>query len=530
MSDQEKWKGRLTDTNKWYRDSKDPMYNTKSAYEHRIKMDIRNAKAQKTKAKNKEIKARFHAEIGDELVDEVVSRVQRLTSDFDYGLGKPTHKNYKGKEYPSYLSKSHIYQHMSGSTKIYYTAQPYQMGSVKRVMVTLDSDNPGHKKNTESDAALKVSMHFSHDMQELGAYILTQPSTNNGGYHQTICIDFPFYFQDFVIRRKLAELRTAIAEKYKSYGCKEVCLKGVNFVSYGDLLRTCGTLVKLPSISNQGEAFEFLAMTDASISFSSLAEFFSLTTNPREIDHEDDKDRNSSVSSQTKNADSVSSSLTNVLDIPKAGTEAKLSSCVDKLPLTVSKTRSGKHKWNENDPLGRMYKAASHYCHMNQRHPSAEELVAYYELLKYHTGKAEPDRLQRAKKAVQWVQANHNFTLPSEQRLYDKWFKFFKDKNYSKDEMTYSGSGRYIRFYHLALVASVIERKELEAHKGGLAHKYFITISREKNRRKEIGFKLDGNKVSHCIHLMEKHQVIEVVKPHTARRGGVYRINHEQLG
>lgn len=506
------------------------MYKTESAIKERIKIDTRTAKAQKTKAKNKEIKTRLYAEIGDGLVDEVVSRVQHLVSDFDFGLGDPKHKNYKGKEYPESLKKNHIYQHMSGSTKIYYTAQPYQMGSVKRVIVTLDSDNPGHKKNTNSDAALKASNHFGHDMKELGAYVLTQPSTNNGGYHQTLCIDFPSCFQDIVIRRRLAELRTAIAEKYKDYGCKEVCLKGVNFVSYGDLLRTYGTLVKLPSISNLGEACEFLEMTDASISFSSLAEFFSLTTTPSEIDHEEDKDRNSSDSSHTKNADSVSSSLADVFDSPGAGTEAKLSSCMDKLPLAVSKTRSGKHNWNENDPLGRMYKAASLYCHKYQRVPSGEELVAYYEQLKYHTGKAEPDRLQRAKKAVQWVQANHSFTLPSEQRLYDKWFKFFKDKNYSKDEMTYSESGRYIRFYHLALVATVIERKELAAHKAGLAHKYFITISREKNRRKEIGFKLDGNKVSHCLHLMEKHQIIEVVRPHTTRRGGVYRINHEQLG
>ena len=513
------WNGKITPTNEWYRCPKHCLYYSSNACFERIKQDDRAAKTAATKKFNKTNKDVVEARLGKDQAVLIVDRIQSLISDYDYGIGSPTHTNYKGKGWASPLAKSQIFNHLAGQTRIYYTAKPHQIDGLSLVMVTIDIDNPKHVNNSASGAALRASNKIQRDMKKLGASVLVQPSTNGNGYHLTLCISFHPNARHNTIRNHLAELRSAIATKYESYGCHEICLKGINFSTRMAKGTLYGTLVRLPLITNLEESAEFLAMTNTPVKFSTLSDFYSLSV------EDQDKEKpikNSSHSSQANNTDSISSKTQSKILVEEMATGTRLISCGDKTPFLSQKLRNGKHEWNEKDPLGRMFKAASTFCHEHKRLPKdAEELVSYYESLGLNTDKAKPERMKRAKKALAWVTKNHNFSIPSESTLYKKWLKHFTAKNYSREDLTYT-TGRYIHPYHLALVASVIERKELQDHQRGITKEYFIKISREKKARGEIGFVLDNKKFAFCIKLLAREEVIEIVENHTLKEGAKY--------
>ena len=172
-----------------------------------------------------------------------------------------------------------------------------------------------------------------------------------------------------------------------------------------------------------------------------------------------------------------------------------------------------------------MRRAATMFCHENKRLPgSVQELIQFYESESLHTGTAKPNREKNAEIALEWITANHNFTPPSEQSLYEKWIKHFESKEYPKERMTYT-TGRFIRPCHLALVAAVIEHKQLSRHMRGIAKNYFIQISREKKMRGEIGFVLDNKKFAHCIPMLVDEQIVEISMPSTMSEGTKYRIH-----
>lgn len=461
--------------------------------------------------------------IGKDLAAAVVDRIQCLISDLDYAIDVPSNRiNRKDNPWKTKLSRPKIYNHLAGHEKLYYTTKPYQIDGMNLVMVTIDIDNPKHVNNSSSGAALKASKKIQRDLKKLGVSVVCQPSTNGNGYHLTFCISFPENARHNTIRNLLSELRSGIANKYQSYKCHEICLKGINFSARMTNGTVSGTLVKLPSISSQDEAMAFLSMTEAPVSFSSLSGFYSLSVEDQ--DQEEEKsNQNSSHSSQANNTDSVLSKTPTPTDVEGTATVTKLYSWEDKTAFLSEKLGNSKHEWKENDPLGRMFKAASDYCNTKKKLPTVQEILEHYQSLNLHTGAAKPDRKQRAEKAVAWVTANHNFTIPSEQTLYRKWEKELRAKKYSKADLTYSGT-RAIKTEHLALVVSIIERKELEKCKKGLTREYFITISRDKKKRGEIGFTLDDKKVAFCFKLLIKDQVIEEVEPYRRGKGGIYRL------
>ena len=515
------WNGKITPTNEWYRCSKHCLYYSSNACFERIKQNDRAAKTAATKKFNNTNKEAVEASLGKDQAAMVVDRIQSLISDYDYGIGSPTHTNYKGKGWASPLAKSQIFNHLAGQTRIYYTAQPHQIGGMSLVMVTIDVDNPKHVNNSASDAALKASKKIQRDMKKLGAPVLVQPSTNGNGYHLTFCISFHSNARHNTIRRLLAELRSAIATKYESYGCHEICLKGINFSTRMMNGTVYGTLVRLPLITNLEESGAFLAMTESPVKFSALSDFYS-----HSIEDQDKEKaiKNSSDSSQANNTDSVSSKMKSKLHVEEEATGTRLTSCGDKTAFLSQKLRNGKHEWNEKDPLGRMFKAASTFCHEHKRLPKdAEELVSYYESLRLNTDKAKPERMKRAKKALAWVTSNHRFSIPSESTLYKKWLKHFTAQCYSKEDLTYT-TGRFIRVEHLALDSSTIERKELQKHQRGITKEYFIKISREKKARGDIGFVLDNKKFAFCIKLLVEEEVIEIVENRTLREGARYSV------
>lgn len=517
------WNGKITPTNEWYRCPKHCLYYSSNACFERIKQDDRAAKTAATKKFNKANKEAVEASLGIYQAALVVERIQCLISDYDYGIGSPTHINYKGKGWASPLTKSQILNHLAGQKTIYYTAQPHQIGGMSLVMVTIDIDNPKHVNNSASGAALRASKKIQRDMKKLGASVLVQPSTNENGYHLTFCISFHPNARHNTIRNHLAELRSAIATKYESYGCHEICLKGINFSTRMMKGTVYGTLVRLPLITNLEESGAFLAMTESPVKFSALSDFYSLSVDKEDQDKEK-AIKNSSDSSQANNTDSDSSKRQSRLLIEEQATGTRLISCGDKTPFLSQKLRNGKHEWNEKDPLGRMFKAASAFCHEHKRLPNdAKELVSYYESLGLNTDKANPERMKRAKKALAWVTKNHSFSIPSESTLYKKWLKHFTAKNYSREDLTYT-TGRFIRVEHLALVASIIERKELQAHQRGITKEYFLKISREKKARGDIGFVLDNKKFAFCIKLLVEEEVIEIVENRTLREGARYSI------
>lgn len=515
------WSGKVTPTNEWYRCPQHCLYYSSNACFERIKQNDRAAKTAATKNFNKTNKEVVEARLGIDQAALVADRIQCLISDYDYGIGSPTHTNYKGKGWASPLAKSQIFNHLAGQTRIYYTAKPYQIDGMILVMVTIDIDNPKHVNNSASGAALRASKIIQRDLKNLGAYVLVQPSTNGNGYHLTFCISFHPNARHNTIRNLLSELRSGIATKYESYNCHEICLKGINFSTRMTMGTVYGTLVRLPLITNLEESGAFLAMTQSPVKFSTLSGFYSLSI---EDQVKEKAIKNSSHSSQANNTDSISSKRQSKLLVEEMATGTRLISCGDKTPFLSQKLGKDKHEWNEKDPLGRMFKAASAFCHEHKRLPhDAKELVSYYESLGLNTDKAKPERLKRAKKALAWVTKNHSFSIPSESTLYKKWLKHFIAKNYSREDLTYT-TGRFIRVEHLALVSSTIERKELQNHQRGITKEYFIKISREKKARGEIGFVLDNKKFAFCIKLLVEEEVIEIVENRTLREGARYSI------
>jgi len=492
-----KWNGKLTPTNRWYRDPSDPQYFSGEAMQKRVDQDRISEQTRQTKKLNAETKAKVHEALG-ERAGEVVQRIQRLISGYDYGLGQPTHVNYKGKSWASMLKVSDIYNHLAGNKTIYYTAQPFRYDDVAVVMATLDIDNPGHCKNSESDKAKKVKDRFVSDIKKLRASPMVQISTHDNGFHVTLCILVSSKLKDCQIRKMLNDLRSDIASYYKSYGCHEVCLKGMNYNRIGHQPALYGTLVKLPRINDSAMATEFLSMTDKPVSISDLLFFFS-------------------------NSDSHPNP--NTLLVDTAAVVTTISSWEDKSSIVSKYGGKKKSGGRGNGPLGRMKKAASMFAHEKKKLPNtAQELVCFYESLNFHTGVAQADRLVRAEIALEWITANHNFTPPSEQALYDKWFKHFESKKYSKERMAYT-TGRFIRPHHLALVAAIIEHKQLSNHERGIAKSYFIGVSRKKKKRGEIGFVIDDKKFAQSIRLLVDEQIVEIVKKSTMREGTKYRIH-----
>ena len=173
------WSGKVTPTNEWYRCPKHPLYYSSNAYLERIKQDERAAASAATRKQNKANKRAVEASLGKDQAALVVDRIQCLISDYDYGIGNPAHTNYKGKGWASPLAKSQIFNHLAGQTKIYYTAQPYQIDGMILVMVTIDIDNPKHVNNSASGAALRASKKIQRDLKKLGVSVLVQPSTKD---------------------------------------------------------------------------------------------------------------------------------------------------------------------------------------------------------------------------------------------------------------------------------------------------------------------------------------------------------------
>jgi len=517
------WRGKLTPTNRWYRDPKNPLFLSSDAHDERIKRNKAAAKSKETRQFNAQSKSEVINNLGAEAATEIVFRVQCLVSGYDYGIDQPRHANYKGIEFPTKLRRSDIYNHLTNKRTLYYTTKPFLIGNMKIVVVTIDIDNPKHVSNFKSDSALRASKKIIRDMKKIGASVMCQPSTNSNGYHLTFCISFPSNSYDPTIRDHLAALRTAIASKYKSCKCAEVCLKGINFSSSATNGTVYGTLVRLPLICNLAQSKEFFAMTNSPVAFSSLSDFYSLPLQDQDKDQE--KTIKSSSHSSAKNTDSASSkSKTHpplLVEEEKTGT--MLISWEDKSAFVSNKAGKKKHEWKENDPLSRMLKAASHYCHTHKRLPTATELLNHYESLNLNTGAIKSERRKRAKKALEWVTANHNFTPPSEISLYSKWLKHFQAKNYSKADLTYSGT-RTIKTEHLALVMAIIEHKELIGHERGLAKNCFVTISRAKKARGEIGFVLDDKKFAFCRSFLIDTNVIEIVDGPRKSEATKYRL------
>ena len=496
------WKGKITPTNSWYRDPSGSQYFTGNAMQKRVDQDRIAKQTRQTKKLNTETKVKVHAAIGKQ-APEVVQRIQSLISGYDYGLGHPTHINYRGKSWPSKLKASDIYNHLAGNKTIYYTAQPYRSGNVAVVMATLDIDNPGHCKNSQSDKARKAKDRFVSDIKKIGAHPMVQISTHDNGFHVTLCILFPSNLRDYQIRQLLNNLRSDIAACYKSCGCHEVCLKGMNYSRIGQDPALYGTLVRLPKINDPAMADEFLLMTDKLVSISDLSSFYS--ESKPDINH---------------NAES--------LLVDTAAIETTISSWGDKSSIVSKYGSKGISQGRGNGPLGRMKKAASMFAHEKKRLPNtAQELICFYESLGFHTGVAQADRLVRAEIALKWITKNHNFAPPSEQSLYTKWLKHFELKKYSKQRMTYT-TGRFIRPCHLALVAAIIEHKQLSNHERGIAKNYFIDASRGKKKRGEIEFVLDNKKFAHCISLLVAEKIVEIVELSTLREATKYRIRSVQ--
>ena len=489
-------------------------------YNGKTYKSVRTAKAAITRAEGVEGQKIAVKKFGGETLDKYISRFMTLTSS-DYAVGHPqwrklSHKKVAENKYPK-VTKGIFYRHLGEieDNVLYFCARPHKLesGEGTVVHVTVDLDNENHLHLHQSNRAQMVLEDLERRLQSLGVVFVTQVSTSCSGFHVHFCILLTTNPSFSRIRSLLAQLRTLIQSCYANSGCSEVCLKGLPFVSHDEKPAEFGTLVRSPLPRNEEEALELIHMTDNPFEYEKLYKGFS----------------DGPLSSSRKKTNPANHSLPLA---PSFSSPLLPIQVISKGRHSVDVCNSARHG---RDPLSRMNHAAARFTRENQRFPTDEsELVDYYTEEGYSTpmndtNRSYGKRLLRAAPALEWIRANHSFKLPSRMTLYNHWLKVIDGFGLTKEDRTYSKSGRSIHSEHVALAMAMIEQNILKGD-GSTPKTFAINGSRRMKSDGDIDFTLDNTKFAKATSILREHGLIAIARESERGIATLYKYGSEYKG
>lgn len=168
------------------------------------------------------------------------------------------------------------------------------------------------------------------------------------------------------------------------------------------------------------------------------------------------------------------------------------------------------------NPLKRMHEALRNYRETHLINPSRPEaLVAFYEQLNLHTGKATPARLERATIVWKWAQ-DPSRGLPSLDAWHARVAEIFKDA-----DLSYTASRR-IKLEEAAVFGFLLATKLQSADAAEIPTSYIKmgSLALKKNGQTSCSLN-DNKKVAKLFKLFRQHGMIEQIRNHIRGNKGI---------